>query len=466
MPQIYKTSVIKPLYKKGANDPDSLNSYRPVSNLAFLAKIIERIVSNKLMDHLTENQMLDAHQHAYKAHHSCETALLCIHNAAITAIDEGKILMLVMLDLSAAFDMVDHDLLLRYCENMGVCGEALEWLKNYLSQRYQFVSCNNDSSSTTVLKTGVPQGSVLGPLLFSIYISRISDILSKHPEVGYVLYADDIQLYISCGVSEANTTIMKLEDCINSVRNWLISHRLRLNIAKTDFIIFQSVKSSFDASTCSLVVDNITIHPKNKVRDLGIILDNHIQMDDHIANICKNAIYYLRLICRCRQFLNRQTTTILVYALVMSRIDYCSALLYGVSAKLNKKVDGVIRYGMRVIEGLKRKIDVAPYLAKHGWLSLEKRSQLRIALLTHKIHNLNLPKQLAQLVTISSPSSNGRILRSSTHGLLEVVRTRTRMGDRTFATAAPKIWNALPIEIRDSIRQTLFKSKVLKHYLS
>jgi hypothetical protein len=122
-----------------------------VSNLSFLAKVVERIVSNKLMDHLTDNQLLDAHQHAYKPHHSCETALLCIHNAAITAIDEGKILMLVMLDLSAAFDMVNHALLLRYCENMGVCGEALEWLKNYLSQRYQFVSCNDDSSSTTTL---------------------------------------------------------------------------------------------------------------------------------------------------------------------------------------------------------------------------------------------------------------------------------------------------------------------------
>jgi hypothetical protein len=187
-------------------------------------------------------------------------------------------------------------------------------------------------------------------------------------------------------------------------------------------------------------------------------------MDGHVTRMCKNAIN-LRLICRCRPFLTRQTSAILVHALVMSRIDYCSSLLYGISVGLFKKLDRVIRYGMRVVEGLKKKIDVTPYLVKHGWLFSEKRSQLRIALLTHKIHNLNLPKQLAQLVTISGPSSTGRILRSSTHGLLEVVRTRTRMGDRAFATAAPKIWNELPLEIRESNRQTLFKSKVLRYYL-
>jgi hypothetical protein len=290
-------------------------------------------------------------------------------------------------------------------------------------------------------------------------------VFSRHPDIGYVLYADDIQLYVSCHVKDVAIATKKLEDCIHDIRVWLMAHRLILNINKTDFIIFHSSRSSFDSSECSLVVDDIVISSKAKVRDLGILFDSHLQMEDHVTNVCKTATFYLRLICRSRQYLTRQTTAILVNSLVLSRFEYCPSLLYGISGRLHKKIDRVLRYGMRVIEGLKKKIDVSPYLKKHGWLSSEQRSRLRIALLVNKIYHLNLPVQLADILSLLNAASTGHNLRSTACGLFNITRTRTKMGDRTFASAATKIWNELPLDIRESVRQSVFKDKVVKHYL-
>jgi hypothetical protein len=464
MPQMFKTSVIKPLYKKGSSDTNSLSSYRPVSNLPYLSKVVEKIVSTQIFEHLSKNELLDENQHAYKPWHSCETALLSIHNAAINAIDDGKIMLLVMLDLSAAFDMVNHSLLLKYCENMGIRDEALAWLEDYFSNRKQYVSCETVASTPTNLKTGVPQGSILGPLLFSVYISQIANVFEKYPEVRYVIYADDIQLFSSCNVIDVKATIRKLENCINDVKIWLHQHRLILNLSKTDFIVFHSKRTSLKASGHSLVVDGVIINQKQVVRNLGVLLDDGLNMDQHVSTICKNATYQLRLISRSRHFLTRSTVAILVHALAISRIEYCSSLLYGITSQLMRRIDKVIHYGVRLVEGLKRRDNVTAHRNKLRWLPAAKRPSFRIALLVHKAYKLKMPNNLAQLIKPRS-SSTIRNLRSSTDGSLSVIRTSSRLGDRAFSAVAPKIWNDLPLDIRELVYHTTFKCKVLTHYL-
>ena len=173
VPRPFKMAIIKPLLKKNGLDANDCNNYRPVSNLPFVSKLLERVVLQQLVQHLNANNLLDPFQSAYRHGHSCETALLRVLNDVLCSTDRGDLSLLVLLDLSAAFDVIDHELLLSRLQNeMGITGTALRWFSSYLVDRTQHVVVKQASSQSTLLNCGVPQGSVLGPILFSIYTSQ------------------------------------------------------------------------------------------------------------------------------------------------------------------------------------------------------------------------------------------------------------------------------------------------------
>jgi hypothetical protein len=227
-PPSLKKSVIKPLYKKGKLDPESLSSYRPVSNIPFLSKVVEKLVSKRIVCHMDLLNKTNANQHAYRKMHSCETALLTMLNEAFLAIDKSMVLPLVLLDLTAAFDVVDHELLLTKCLKFGICDSAHQWLTCYLFGRNQRVSCLGQKSQFVELQCGVPQGSILGPLLFSIFISDISTVIDRHL-MKHVIYADDLQIYTSSQTANISDTIVEMEACLSDIQQWLCSQKLILN---------------------------------------------------------------------------------------------------------------------------------------------------------------------------------------------------------------------------------------------
>ena len=194
-PSEFKTAVVKPLLKKSSLPREELSSYRPISNLNFLSKVLERIIHTRLSDHLKTFPSLCPFQSAYRKFHSTETALIRICNDINLSIDRQKVTALVLLDLSAVFDTIDHRILLnRLSSNFGISGSALSLLSSYLLNRSQFVTVNNSSSSTLPLHTGVPQGSVLDPLLFTLYTTPLGYIFDN-TSVKFHLYGDE--LYIS-----------------------------------------------------------------------------------------------------------------------------------------------------------------------------------------------------------------------------------------------------------------------------
>ncbi len=217
VPKNFKLAVIKPLIKKTQLDPKDLVNYRPISNLPFLSKIIEKVVSSKLYSFLEKNDICEDLQSGFRPSHSTETALIRVTNDLLLSSDRGCISLLVLLDLSAAFETIDHNILLNRLENfVGISGSALAWFKSYLSDRHQFIAVNEEVSYRSV-QYGVPQGSVLGPLLFTLYIVTLGNIIRKHG-VSFHCYADDTQLYISSRPSETHQ-IEKLMECIVDIKN-------------------------------------------------------------------------------------------------------------------------------------------------------------------------------------------------------------------------------------------------------
>jgi hypothetical protein len=178
VPSDFKCALIRPLLKKSNLDKDILKNYRPISNLPFLSKILEKVVCAQLVKHMNKNCFYEKYQSAYRQNHSTETTLIKVHNDILKSLDAGQSVALVMLDLSAAFDTIDHSILIRRLErNAGVTGHALKWFRSYISDRQQQVIINEKSSSVVTLSYGVPQGSVLGPILFCIYTLPISNII-------------------------------------------------------------------------------------------------------------------------------------------------------------------------------------------------------------------------------------------------------------------------------------------------
>ena len=236
-PSHFKSAHVPPLLKKPFLNKDSMNNYRPVSNLSFLSKVLEKVVVNQLNTHINSSNTPNQYQSAYRKFHSTETALLKIHNDILASMDAGKVTALTLLDLSAAFDTIDHTILQRRLDDwFGVTRKALDWFKLYLTGRCQRIKLGDCLFSIADLKFGVPQGSVLGPLLFTFYTTPLSSMIFEHA-IPHHLYADDSQLYVSFASGDSAAALNGLQSCLASVQSWTSTNKLKLNPDKTECLL-------------------------------------------------------------------------------------------------------------------------------------------------------------------------------------------------------------------------------------
>jgi len=259
-------------------DKDELSNYRPISNLFLISKLIEHVVKSCLSDHLTSNNLVNPHQSAYCKHHSTETTFLYIHDHLINVICSRIISCLCLLDLSAAFGTINHNILLtRSSSWFGIHGTALNWFRSYLSSRCFRVICNSDFSSPHTCLCGVPQGSVLGPLLFVMYTTPLSTLVSSL-SLNHHLYADDKQLFLSFHPSNFHSNISHLQNALQQISSWMTANLLTLNSSKTEFLLTGLKQQLSKTQDCSLT----TTH---SARNLGFIFDEHLTFLDQITAI-------------------------------------------------------------------------------------------------------------------------------------------------------------------------------------
>jgi Reverse transcriptase (RNA-dependent DNA polymerase)/Endonuclease-reverse transcriptase len=460
-PDNLKHAIVTPLHKKHSLPQEDLGSYRPISNLNFISKILERIIHSRLTNHLQSFPSLSKFQSAYRKFYSTETALTRIYNDLLLSINKQKISALVLLDLSAAFDTIDHSILLTRLEsNFGITGTALSLLTSYLQNRSQAVLIGKDCSPACPLLTGVPQGSVLGPLLFCLYTTPLSYIFSNS-DVSYHLYADDTQLYISFSSSDSVNSLSILSSTLDSVHSWFSSNRLSVNPSKTEFLLIGTPQQRSKLTTFSVSFHGNNLKPSESCRNLGVVFDSDLSFKSHISNICRTSFYHIRQLRQVRSSLDTNSAIVLANALVSAKLDYCNSLFYDLpDVSLNRLQLVQNALARVVVPSVKRSDHISPTLRKLHWLPIRQRITFKIASLTFKTLHFNQPSYLADLLI---PHDSHRTLRSSDKLLLHVPLIKSSQGRRSFSYAAPFIWNNLSHELRSSPSIASFHARLKTH---
>ena len=464
-PGIYKSAFITPLIKKAGMDVSDCHSYRPISNLSVISKLLERLVARQLMEYLRSNDLLPTFQSAYRPFHSTETAVLRVLSDILKAVDSGDVAGLVLLDLSAAFDTVDHDILIRRLQiTYGINGTAIQWFRSYLTDRSQYVRRGVVRSSSSRLVCGVPQGSVLGPILFVLYTADLIHLIERHSLRPH-LYADDTQVYGSCSPADVSQLQARVTKCIDDIASWMQSNRLKLNTDKTEVLWCATNRRQHQLPTMPTRIGNDLIASSTSVRDLGIYLDADLSMRSHVHHTVSGCFAVLRQLRSIRRSVPASVYKTLVVSLVLTKLDYGNAVLSGLPAHLVRRLQSVMNAAARSIAGLRRSEHITATLASLHWLRASERIDFKVATLAYRCLHGIAPSYLSYDLRRVADIPSRRRLRSSTSNALDVPSTRlSSIGDRTFAVAASRLWNNLPPAVTSASSLPVFR-RLLKTHL-
>ena len=477
VPESLQKALVMPTIKNPNGDRDLLSNYRPVSNIAFVSKVLEKVVLNQLNSYLWRNDLLNMNQSGYRAGHSCETLLAGMFDDLLKELDSGKVVALVLLDMSAAFDTVDHQKLIGVLETrFGVTGTALQWFDSYLSSRNFRVNINGELSDIIALICGVPQGSLLGPVLFLLYIEELQD-LARPYGLNIKLYADDSQLYVGLVPTDEDgwkVTKQTIESCLADIKRWMVRHWLKCNEDKTEFVLLGK-SSSLEKMIFepTLQFGDAVLRPMDcqgsTGKTLGIYLDSHLTMERQVNNVRKQCGLMLKNLWQINRSLEKSTKIMLVKQLIISRIDYCNILYYGLPKKILEGLQKVLNSCVRYIFNLKgHQDDYTEYFREAHILPIEQRLEFKASLLAYKIVRGTAPKYLSELVPRDGEFGTGRSTRATAdpdffrlrYPKLSSINANSKLRRRRISVYLPDVWNKLPLELRSTHPIELFKTRL------
>ena len=422
-----------------------------------------RLALARFQPHVLNTGNFSPLQSAYRAGHSTETALLKVANDIERAAGEGMCTVLLSLDVSVAFDAIDFGTLCDQAEtDFGLTGLAVGWLKSFVTGRTQCIAVGAELSLPRPCLSGVPQGSVLGPLLFSMYVSPVGDVIDAHG-LQYHQYADDLQLYTALHADDFHD-LSHVELCVADVSRWFLLNSLLLNPAKTEAVAFGTRPRlrSIDLSR-RLNIDGVPIQLAESVRLLGVTLDQTLSFDQHVTEVVRGCNYHLRALRHIRPRLTMECAKSIATSIVGSRLDYCNSLLHGMTQKNFDRLQTVQNNLARTVCQAAWSTDAAELRRSLHWLPIRQRTIYKLAVITYKACVNNTPSYLSSMIEKLVPA---RVLRSSASLQLKppnITSSTTVFEGRAFSMAAPTVWNSLTHDIRNAQSFSVFKTRLKTH---
>ena len=358
IPNELKIARVVPIHKKGTKN--NFSNYRPVSVLPAFSKLFERLVYDRLINYFDKNNVLSENQFGFRKYRSTCLALNTLVDRFHDTIEKNELMIGLFIDLSRAFDTMSHEILLRKLNFYGIRGIALDWIADYLSNRKQFVMYNNVKSKMADVNIGVPQGSILGPLLFLIYVNDLSNISNK---LSYIQFADDTNIFIT-GKSLLNISTIVNEEML-LINEWVSNNRLSLNISKTNYMIMSSQAKKYDSNDCVISINGITLERVHETKFLGIILDDKLIWKSHIDFICNKISKCMGILIKARKVLGTNPLLILYNSLVKPYFTYCIIIWGNTYTKYLHKIQIIQKKIIRILTFSEFKAHTGPLFIKH-----------------------------------------------------------------------------------------------------
>lgn len=447
IPDEWKVAKVIPVYKSGPRD--NPENYRPISVLPALSKILEREVHIQLCKFIDKHNLLSPFQCGFRKNYSCETAVIYLTDSVRINADRGLLTGAAFIDIKKAFDTVNHEYLLRKLFNFGLTDTEINWFGDYLSGRTQRVSIDGVLSYSGEITAGVPQGSILGPLLFVIFINDLPKVLTSSE---ILMYADDTVIF--CKSTEVSKIEQDLSRDLEKINEWMTDNMLYMHSGKTKVVLFGTHKRLSLNDDLRIQLQGKLVESVKYYKYLGVYLDRGLTFAEHINRLKVKAAKRLGALSRSRPFLTSHAAVKVYTAMVLPVFDYCDTVWDTLSDTQEDKLEKLQQRAVRIITMNQ------PYLLDMNWPSLNLRRKMHTAILVFKCLNNNVPYFLQNYISFTNPRRVTRNCESKCF----IPKVKLVIGSNGFYYRGPHVYNSLPTYIRDEKLFSHFRTHVYKYF--
>ena len=453
-PDKLKHALIKAIYKNKGNQ-NAPEFYRPISVLSVISKIFERSATDQIVEYLETTSKFFNNQHAYRRKHSTTTCLVEATDYIHSKLDSGQMVGLISTDLSKAFDTLSHNHPLSKLQNLGFSTSAVAWVKSYLSNRSQQVNMNGIISSSQTVESGVPQGSILGPVLF---IAFTSDFHECFPDFKITAFADDTQIMVTGQSSEEIRT--KAETAIATAQEWFTANSLKINPSKSEVMIFGGRRLTGQVSiSVQEGSETKEIKTTNSMKILGVIVDDKLTYEKHINRIKQRTHRTISNLARTSHVLPLKSRRTLYDALVAPHFNYCDVVWHGISAAQSRSLQKTANFAARALLGEKKNTSATQALRKMNMVPLSLKRDIHMGVFVHKLTNSNGPKETVQRYNDRIKRNHDHHTRAAAKADMTIITHNTSKFKTSTQFRALKCWNTIPTALRSISDASTFKKQ-------